>query len=193
MASEHIEQLLTRRSVLARNMTGPGPDAGDLEKILRAATRVPDHGKIAPWRFVLLREQARQDMGKVLRTAYLDEEPDASPAKLDLESQRFERAPLVITVISSPVRPHKVPDWEQVLSCGAVCQNILHAANALGYASQWITEWYAYHPDVIAALGVNAHEKIAGFIYLGTATEAPKERPRPELEQLITDWSEPSA
>ena len=191
MGNSAIERLLTRRSVLARNMTEPGPDPEQTTQILTAAARVPDHGKIAPWRFILLRKDGRQKLGAVLRNAYRDIEAEASEAKLDLESEKFTRAPLVIVVVSSPLSSHKVPVWEQQLSCGAVCQNILHAADALGFAGQWITEWCAYHPTVRGALGVTTDEQIAGFIYIGTATEPPKERPRPELQDIITDWQGP--
>ena len=191
MGNTAIERLLTRRSVLARNMTEPGPDAAQTTQILTAAARVPDHGKIAPWRFILLRGEGRQKLGTVLRDAYRDIEADASEAKLALESEKFTRAPLVIAVVSSPLASHKVPVWEQQLSCGAACQNILHAADALGFAAQWITEWCAYHPKVLDALGVTGDEQLAGFIYIGTAIEPPQERPRPELETVVTDWQGP--
>lgn len=191
MGNTAIERLLTRRSVLARNMTEPGPDQTQITQILTAAARVPDHGKIAPWRFILLRGEGRQKLGAVLRDAYRDIEVEASEAKLALESEKFTRAPLVIAVVSSPLASHKVPVWEQQLSCGAVCQNILHAADALGFAAQWITEWCAYHPKVRDALGVSADEQLAGFIYIGTAIEPPKERPRPDLETVVTEWRGP--
>lgn len=186
-----IEHLLTRRSVSARLLGEPGPNEVELEKILKAATRVPDHGKIHPWRFLLIRGDARKTLGKVLRAAYPDQEPDASEAKLDLESERFTRAPLVIAVISSVITPHKIPEWEQTLSVGAVCINLLSAALALGFGANWLTEWYAYHPKVRAALGLAAHEKIAGFIYIGTASERPEDRPRPELAQVVSEWRTP--
>lgn len=192
MPEQLIEHLLTRRSVSARLLAEPGPDDSALEQILRAATRVPDHGKIHPWRLILLRGEARQKLGQVLRTAYRDVEADASEAKLDLEAVRFMRAPLVIAVVSSLIVPHKVPEWEQTLSVGAVCLNLLYAAQATGFGANWLTEWCAYHPAVRAALGISAQEKIAGFVYIGTASEKPDDRPRPALTEVVSEWRGPS-
>lgn len=186
-----IDHLLTRRSVSVRLLAEPGPNEAVLDKILRAATRVPDHGKIHPWRLILIRGEARKRLGAVLRTAYPDQEADASQAKLDLEAARFTRAPLVIAVVSSIITPHKIPEWEQTLSVGAVCLNLLSAALATGFGACWITEWYAYHPKVHAALGITAREKIAGFIYIGTALQKPDERPRPELAEVVSEWRAP--
>ena len=164
MSKQLIDEILTRRSVSARLLSEPGPDETALEKILQGASRVPDHGKIHPWRFILIRGEARKTLGQVLRAAYTDLEADAPEAKLDLEAQRFTRAPLVIAVVSSIIVPHKIPEWEQSLSAGAVCLNLLYSAHAMGFGANWITEWCAYHPKVRAALGVASHEKIAGFV-----------------------------
>lgn len=188
-----IEHMLTRRSVSARLLCEPGPDPAALEKILQAATRVPDHGKIHPWRLILIRGSARAALGNVLRSAYPDQEADASPAKLDLEAARFTRAPLVIAVVSSIRTPHKIPEWEQTLSAGAVCMNLLSASLALGFGANWITEWCAYHPKVRAALGLAASEKIAGFVYIGTASQRPEDRPRPSLSDVVSEWRAPLA
>lgn len=191
MTQQAIEHMLTRRSVSARLLSEPGPDEAALEKILQAATRVPDHGKIHPWRLILIRGEARKTLGKVLHDAYPDQEADASPAKLDLEAMRFTRAPLVIAVVSSIHSPHKIPEWEQTLSVGAVCMNLLSASLALGFGANWITEWYAYHPKVHAALGLAANEKIAGFVYIGTAAQKPEDRPRPPLGEVVSEWRAP--
>lgn len=191
MTKQLIDHILTRRSVSARLLAEPGPDDAALEKILQGASRVPDHGKLHPWRFILIRGEARKTLGQVLSAAYPDQEADASPAKLDLEAQRFTRAPLVIAVVSSIIVPHKIPEWEQTLSVGAVCLNLLYAAQAMGFGANWITEWYAYHPKVRAALGLAAHEKIAGFVYIGTATEKPEDRPRPALAEVVSEWRTP--
>lgn len=191
MTKQLIDEILTRRSVSARLLAEPGPDDAALEKILKGASRVPDHGKIHPWRFILIRGEARQTLGQVLRTAYTDQEADASPAKLDLEAQRFTRAPLVIAVVSRITAPHKIPEWEQTLSVGAVCLNLLYSAHALGFGANWITEWCAYHPKVRAALGLQANEKIAGFVHIGTVSEKPEDRPRPALADVVSEWRAP--
>ncbi|MFZ5929997.1 MAG: nitroreductase family protein [Pseudomonadota bacterium] len=191
MTKQLIEEILTRRSVSARLLTEPGPDDAALEKILQGASRVPDHGKIHPWRFIVIRGEARKTLGQVLRAAYTDQEADASEAKLDLEAQRFTRAPLVIAVVSSIIVAHKIPEWEQTLSAGAVCLNLLYSAQAMGFGANWITEWCAYHPKVRAALGVASHEKIAGFVYIGTASEKPQDRPRPALSEVVSEWRKP--
>ena len=142
MTTPAMEMLLTRRSVVANNLGEPGPDARELQQILAAAARVPDHKKLVPWRFVLFEGEARAEFGKVLATACKENEPDAGVGRLETEAARFLRAPVVIAVISSIVDKPGVPEWEQILSAGACCQNILHAATALGYSAQWITEWY---------------------------------------------------
>ena len=191
MTKQLIEEILTRRSVSARLLTEPGPDDAALEKILQGASRVPDHGKLHPWRFIVIRGEARETLGQVLRAAYTDQEADASPAKLDLETTRFTRTPLVIAIVSRIVSPHKIPEWEQTLSVGAVCLNLLYSAHAMGFGANWLTEWCAYHPKVRAALGLAANEKIAGFVYIGTATEKPEDRPRPALSEVVSEWRAP--
>lgn len=191
MTQQLIDHILTRRSVSARLLTEPGPDETALQKILQGATRVPDHGKIHPWRFIIIRGEARKTLGQVLRAAYTDQEAGAAPAKLDLEAERFTRSPLVIGVVSSIIVPHKIPEWEQTLSVGAVCLNLLYSAQAMGFGANWITEWYAYHPKVRAALGLQAHEKIAGFVYIGTASQKPEDRPRPALSEVVSEWRAP--
>ncbi len=180
--------LHSRRSVVAANLTEPGPDADALDAILRAGARVPDHGKLAPWRFVLFRGDARARFGDVLADAFTASHPDAKERKIEFERARFTRAPVVVAVISRYV-PGKIPEWEQILSSGAVCQNMLIAATALGYAAQWITEWYAYDAAVGRALGLGEGERVAGFVYLGSADAPPKERARPELSELISEWA----
>ncbi len=191
MTNQLIEHILTRRSVSARLLSDPGPSDAALEKILQGASRVPDHGKIHPWRFIIIRGDARKTLGQVLRAAYPDQEADAPQAKLDIEATRFTRAPLVIGVVSRITTPHKIPEWEQTLSVGAVCLNLLYSAHAMGFGANWITEWYAYNPKVRAALGLTANEKIAGFVYIGTASEQPEDRPRPALSDVVSEWRAP--
>ena len=182
------EALLTRRSVLAKDMKGPGPSEEELNTILSAAHRVPDHGKIGPWRFIIFQNEARSEFGRHLADIFANDNPDASEKLIEFERDRFNRAPLVLAVVSSPDVEHKVPVWEQELSAGAACQNILLAANAMGYGAQWLTEWYAYNADVNAALGLEKHERIAGFIYVGSFENPPSERNRPSLEDRVEHW-----
>ena len=185
--NDTVNALLTRRSVLARDLKAPGPTPEQIDDLLAAAHRVPDHGKIGPWRFVLFEGDARGQFGEQLARIFLQDNPDTTPKCIDFEQQRLLRAPLVIAVISSPV-DHKVPEWEQVLSCGAACQNMLTAATAMGFGAQWLTEWYAYHKDVDSLLGLNAREKVAGYIYIGSYDDKPNERNRPALDERISRW-----
>lgn len=182
-----IQALLARRSVLANNLCEPGPNEEECASILAAGHRVPDHGKLGPWRFILFQQNARKDFGQVLLQRFAHLNPEASNKLLAFEADRFMRAPLVVAVISSP-KEHKVPQWEQVLSAGAVCQNILLACGALNYSAQWLTEWYAYDEGVAKALNMAPSEKIAGFIYVGSASETPSERVRPDLQERIQSW-----
>ena len=186
--SETIELLLRRRSVSVKDMIEPGPAPEQLQTILQIGARVPDHGKLAPWRFILFEGAARGRFGDALQKAFQGSNPDAPAERLELEANRFLRAPTVVAVVSRAAPHVKIPEWEQVLSAGAVCQNIVVAATALGYAAQWITEWYAYDPVVAEALGLEPHEKVAGFIYLGSAKETPSDRARPHLPDLISRW-----
>jgi nitroreductase len=188
-----LQLLHTRRSVVARNLCAPGPDAAQLENILRAGLRVPDHGKLAPWRFIVIQGTAREALGEHLVTAYRKNvESAAAAAKIEFIRNTFTRAPVVIAVVSR-VSECKIPAWEQILSGGAACQNLLLATYAQGFAGQWITEWYAYDADAKAALGLDPEENIAGFFYIGSATEPPQERPRPELADVVSYWQEPTA
>lgn len=178
--------LLSRRSGSAKAMGGPGPDAAQLETILAAAARSPDHGKLAPWRFILFEGEARVAMGRVLAECVAESEPQASEERLAAERGRFLRAPVVVAVVSKVREGIAIPEWEQVLSAGAVCQNMLVAAHALGFVANWITEWCAYHPRVKEALGLKSGERIAGFIYIGTSAVGLEERVRPDLAALVT-------
>lgn len=187
-SEETIDLLLTRRSVKPMTMAAPGPDAAELEIILRAGARVPDHGKLAPWRFILFQGDARAAFGEVLKKRFAEVEPAANEDRLALEASRFMRAPLVIAVISRVVPSTKAPEWEQRLSAGAVCQNMLVAATALGYGTCWLTEWCAFDDGIAASLGLDESEKVAGFIYFGTPTLPKDERERPDLNAICMDW-----
>ena len=191
--SEIIDFLLTRRSVTARNMTEPGPSADELDKILRAGMRVPDHGRLGPWRFIVIKGDARAAFGDVLGEAFKKENPDAFGELIEVERERFQRAPVVIAVASRSIKEHKIPEWEQTLSSGAACINMLNAAHAIGYAAQWLTEWPAYNADVAAALGLAENERVAGFVYVGTPKEPPTERQRAAYEAVVSEWRPPPA
>jgi nitroreductase len=188
-SNQTIDLLLSRRSVKPMTMAEPGPDADQLETILRVGARVPDHGKLAPWRFILFRGEARAAFGRVLRARYAELEPSAMEDRLAMEETRFTRAPLVVAVISRHVPSQKAPEWEQRLSAGAVCQNMLVAATALGFGACWLTEWCAFDSGIDAALGLEDGEKVAGFIYFGTPTLPNDERARPDLNDITTDWT----
>src|SRR5262249_9541791 len=157
----------TRRSIKPVELAGPGPSEGELETLLTIAARVPDHGKLVPWRFIVFEGEARLAAGDAIAAAFRDKHPDAKPEHVEAERRRLARAPLVIAVVSR-AGPHvKIPEWEQVLSAGAAAMNLVLAAHALGYAASWITEWYAYDRGVLARLGLNESERIAGFVHIG--------------------------
>jgi len=189
MTQSALELLLTRRSVKAAMLGEPGPTPGQLEQILTAAVRVPDHKAVVPWRFIVFEGEARAEFGELLAAACLHEEREPpSPMRLATERARLMRAPTVVAAISRVVPTPGAPEWEQILSCGAVCFNLCLAANALGYGTCWITEWYSYSPAVRQALRLADNERLAGFIYIGTARERQPERPRPALSAVVTRW-----
>ena len=183
-APHAIDLLLSRRSGSAKAMKEPGPSKKQLAQILQAGARAPDHGKLFPWRFILFEGKGRERAGDIL--AEVMEAEGERDKQVEEERGRFLRAPVVIGVVSAAREQHKIPVWEQELSAGAVCQNILIAATALGFVANWISEWYAYHPVVKDRLGLKAGERIAGFIYIGTAKEELEERPRPEMDTIVT-------
>ena len=186
---ETLDLLRTRRSVVAKVMVPPGPSAEQLETLLEIAARVPDHGKLVPWRFVIFEGDARARFGDVLARRFAELNGDADEEQIALEAGRFTRAPVVICVVSRTAPHPKVPEWEQVLSAGAVCQNLLIASSAMGFASQWITEWYAFDEVTRAAIGLGDDEKVAGFIYIASASEPPGERARPVLDDVVSRWT----
>ena len=190
MSQQLIDLLLTRRSAKPALLIEPGPNPEQLGTILRAAARVPDHKKLEPWRFIVFEGDARGTFGRVLLKACLAEEKETpSAARLETERTRFLRAPTVVAVISRVTPNPGAPEWEQILSCGAACFNLCLAANALGFGTCWITEWYSYSPAVRAALGLAANERMAGFVYIGTAKEGQPDRDRPQLPRIVTRWT----
>lgn len=181
-STEFRQRLAQRRSAPAQSLIGPGPTDAELDDILMLGARTPDHGKLFPWRFVVLGPQSRAEIAE--RLAVLAEARN-KPAKDQAVLAKLTAAPVTILVISTPI-PDAKPIWEQELSAGAVCMNLEHAASAFGYSSSWITDWYAYDAQGAALFGVKDGEKIAGFIHIGTLTEAPLERPRPEIAMKVT-------
>ncbi|MDH0114821.1 nitroreductase [Agrobacterium pusense] len=181
-----LDYLRVRRSTPALQLAEPGPSKNEIEDILRLAVRVPDHGKLAPWRFVVFRGEERVRLGETALRIALEKNPDLDLQQQEAERTRFTRAPVVIAVIST-AKPHfKIPEWEQIMSAGAVCLNLIFAANASGFAANWLTEWLAFDPAFLAEIDVDAAEKVAGFIHVGSTTFPPVERPRPELADVVT-------
>ena len=180
-------RLLHRHSTPARLLGEPGPDAAQLAQILRCAVHVPDHGKLAPWRFLRIQGQSRSLLGELLVARALELHPQAAAAQLAKDRERFSHAPLIIAVIAHLTLGDKVPEQEQVLSGGAVCLSILLAADALGFGAQWLTGWAAYDPTVCARLGLGADERVLGFIHIGTAPAPVPDRDRPDPHSLLSE------
>ena len=188
--SSTLSLLETRRSGRPRDLVAPGPSPEELRRILAVAARTPDHGKLHPWRFVHVPRARRDGFAALLDRAYRADH--AEPGRLELEAnERFARqAPELVVALSTPAVPHKIPLWEQQLSCGAACMNLLIAAHAHGYAAGWVTGWAAYSPAVREAFGAtDENDRIAGFIFLGTPGNELEERLRPELGEVVSEWS----
>ncbi|WP_018263486.1 nitroreductase family protein [Methylobacterium sp. WSM2598] len=181
-----LDLLRRRRSVPPALLAGPGPTPEELATLLTIASRVPDHGKLAPWRFLVIEGEGAARIGAVIEAAYAADHPEADAARRALERDRLAQAPLVVGVVSR-AGPHvKIPDWEQVLSAGAAAMNLVVAANAMGFATAWLTEWIAYDRRVLDALGLAPQERMAGFVHVGRAAQAPADRPRPDLAAIVT-------
>jgi nitroreductase len=178
--------LQNRRSTKIKHMSEPGPSGDELRDILTIAVRVPDHKKLVPFRFVVFEGDARASFGAYLEDIFQKDNPDATPQQIEFERERFTRAPLVIGVISCVKENPDVPYWEQVLSAGAAAYNLCLAANAYGYGSNWVTEWYSYHPSINALLKLQDGETIAGFVYIGTETKPNPDRDRPNIDHITT-------
>jgi len=185
--SSPLALLKSRRSARPRDLVAPGPDAAELREILSLAMRVPDHGKLHPWRFVHVAQNQRAAFAALLDKAYRADNP--APGRLELEANdRFaQQAPELIVALSSPTEDHKIPVWEQQLSCGAACFNLELAALAKGYAVGWVTGWAAYSPIVLAAFGAPP-ERIAGFLFIGTSAAELEERMRPDYGDVVSEW-----
>ena len=183
-----LQMLKTRRSVKPMELRAPGPSPAEIETILAVASRVPDHGKLAPWRFIVFEGKARQSAGEKISAVYATTNPEATAEQIAFERNRLARAPLVIAVVSRAAPHVKIPEWEQQLSAGAATMNLVHAAYALGYAASWITEWYAYDRRVLDALGFKPDEKVAGFVHIGRPAKPPDDRERPKLTDIVTRY-----
>lgn len=183
--------LMRRRSVKARDMAGPGPDREAMKKILQAGMRVPDHGKLAPWRFIVLEGAAREKLGDAICAALIAEQ-ETSEKTAERMKDYATQGPVLVVAVYSPRFHPAIPEWEQQLSTGAACQNMLVAATALGVAAQWLTGWGSYSPSVRAALKMDDKERIAGFLFFGDPGDCPlSERPRPEFDNHVT-WGWPA-
>lgn len=186
--SPALQALDARRSVPAKQLGEPGPDPDTLLRMLASAVRVPDHGKLVPYRFLRIAGDARHSLGAFLAERSQQREPQVAQAQLDKDRQRFSHAPVIITVVASPRPSPKVPEQEQLMTAGCVCFALLQAAQALGFGAQWLTAWMAFDPAVHAHLGLAEGERIAGFIHIGTPKTAAPERDRPDPAALLRDW-----
>jgi len=183
-----LNLLKTRRSVKPVELAGPGLTTVEVETLLTIASRVPDHGKLVPWRFIVFDGEARLSAGAAIADAFHAKYPDAAAEQVEFERKRLARAPFVVAVVSRAAPHVKIPEWEQVLSAGAAAMSLVFAAHALGFAANWITEWYAYDRTVLDALGLAPHEKIAGFIHIGRHGVQAEDRPRPPLSTIVTRY-----
>ena len=187
-----INFLKTRRSITAKNMNAGHIKESDLNDILACGIRVPDHGALNPWLLTVIKDNARSRIGEeILVPEFIQNNPEATQDEIDFEKNRFLRASVVIAVLFKPVSHPKIPSWEMELSVGAVCSNILVAAQSLGYAAQWLTEWYSYNERMIKEVGGKTEtDKLAGFIYIGNKEKEPVERRRPKKENVINVLTE---
>ncbi|WP_419317969.1 nitroreductase [Caulobacter sp. ErkDOM-E] len=184
-STEVLAFLARRRSASAMTLTAPGPDDAQLADLLRLAARVPDHGKLSPWRFVILRGPAKEVFAEKITALAGDQ---ANPVKANAALRKLTRPPVCVAVISRYI-PGEIPEWEQRQSASAVCMQTLLAAAAMGWGANWITDWYSYDPRALQILGVAEGEKVAGFLYLGTSSEQPQERVRPDVAAITSEWT----
>ena len=187
-----LSLLTTRRSGKPRDMIAPGPDDAQLRQILGVAARTPDHGKLAPWRFVTVAADQRDLLAARLREAYVLDRPEAGQTEIKAIEAFAREAPTMVVVLSVPVGGSHIPLWEQELSAGAACMNLLTASHALGFVASWLTGWAAYSERVRDMFG-DAGSRIAGFIFIGSPSRPLDERPRPELDQVVSRWAPPAA
>ncbi|WP_313334300.1 nitroreductase [Sphingobium yanoikuyae] len=185
--SSPLALLQTRRSGKPRDLIAPGPDDAQLRQILEVALRTPDHGKLAPWRFVIVPQDKREKLAALLEAAYRAEKPEAGRLEIEAMHQFAHQAPTLVVALSKPVAGSKIPVWEQELSAGAAIMNLLHATHALGFAGGWLTGWPSFNDDVRDAFG-SADERLAGFVFIGTPSRELEERPRPDYDDIVSTW-----
>jgi nitroreductase len=183
-----LNLLKTRKSISAPFLSAPPPSDAELTEILTIASRVPDHGKLTPWRFILFKGDAGRTAGEALAKLYAANNPEADETKLSEERKRLAQAPLVVAVVSKAAPHPKIPEIEQLLSAGNAAMNVVLAAHALGYAAQWTTGWIAYDEEAGRILGLRPGERFVGFIHIGTPTAPPTDRPRPNFADVVTEW-----
>lgn len=188
--STPLSLLATRRSGKPRNLVAPGPSHEELKTILSIGMRTPDHGKLAPWRFVIVPQDRRDALETLLNQAFDRARPEQAGRERETNRQFAHQAPVLVVILSTPIPGAKIPLWEQELSAGAVCMNILNAAHALGYAGGWLSTWAAYDSHVRDAFG-GPNDKIAGFLFIGTPGEPLSERPRPDYADVVSVWDSP--
>lgn len=181
-----VALLRRRRSVPPATMTGPGPTPDEMDTMLSLAARVPDHGKLAPWRFIVFEGEGRARAGDAIAAVHAGRDPAATPDRLALERRRLLQAPAVVAVVSRAAPHAKIPEWEQLMSAGAVAMNLVVAANALGFVTAWLTEWFSYDAQVAAALGLSPQERFAGFVHIGRPSAAVEDRVRPVMAEIVT-------
>lgn len=182
------EYLLTRRTVTAPFLSEPSPTQDELEEMLTIACRVPDHGKLSPWRFVVFEGDARERVGEKLHEIATRKWPERTAEQLDAERQHFLPAPLTVGVISTAAPHFKIPEFEQLMAAGNACFNLCHAANALGFGAQWVTRWFAFDEEAASMLGAKTGERFVGFVHIGTPQSRLEDRDRPAPHALTTRW-----
>lgn len=184
--TDTLALLKRRRSVPPQFLSEPGPDERQLSELLTIAARVPDHGKLAPWRFIVFSGEGRVKAGAIVGKVFKQRNPDADDEKLASERARLTHAPLIVAVVSRARQHVKIPLWEQELSAGAVCMNLLVAAEAMGFAGSWLTNWFSFDSEVLREFGLEEDERIAGFVHIGTATTRPSDRERPDMAAIVS-------
>jgi nitroreductase len=186
--TDTLALLKLRRSVPPQFLAAPGPSPDQLRDLLTIGSRVPDHGKLAPWRFVIFEGEGKDKAAAIVGEVFRAKNPGADEEKVAFEAKRLSYAPLIIGVVSTAKSHVKIPEWEQELSAGAVCMSILVAAQAMGFGASWLTNWFSFDRDVLTAFGLSAEERMAGFIHIGTSTGAPADRERPELAEITSRY-----
>ena len=181
-----LDLLKSRRSIKPIERHGPGPTPAEVETLLTIASRVPDHGKLTPWRFIIFEGDARLKAGETIGSVFRENRPDATADQVEHEKRRLARAPLVIAVVSRATQHVKIPEWEQIMSGGAAATSLVLAAHAMGYAASWLTEWYAYDRRVLDTMGLAPNERIVGFVHIGRPVKPTEDRPRPPLSEIVT-------